>query len=147
MRKLLAGLAAGAAAAAIVLGIDLAMTAALADRNLLYSIELKTYDWRLARTAQPSTARRDIALVEIDEYSLRNLEPQTGRWPWPRLVHSMLIDFIARGPARVIAYDIVFAGADTRKEFDACRDDVVRSGVRSGTRGLHEGGRDRDPAG
>lgn len=119
MRKLVAGLAAGAAAASILLGVDLAMTAAVADRNLLYSIELKTYDWRLSRTAQPSAARRDIALVEIDEYSLRNLEPQTGRWPWPRLVHAMLIDFIARGPARVIAYDIVFAGADARKEFDA----------------------------
>jgi adenylate cyclase len=103
----------------MVIGLDVALTAALADRNPLSTIELKTYDWRLTRTARPSTARSDIALVEIDEYSLRNLEPQTGRWPWPRLVHSMIIDFLARGPARVIAYDVVFAGADSRKEFEA----------------------------
>ena len=86
-------------------------------QNFLQSIELKTYDWRLTHTAQPSTARRDIALVDIDEYSLRNLEPNTGRWPWPRAVHSMLIDYLVRAPAKVIVYDVVFSGADTRSGF------------------------------
>src|SRR5262245_58319224 len=99
MRRLIPGLVVGAAAALLVLGLDVGFTAALRDRNPFHTIELKTFDWRLTRTADPSTARRDIVLVEIDEYSLRNLEPQTGRWPWPRLVHSMLIDFLARGPA------------------------------------------------
>ena len=39
------------------------------------------------------------ALFEVvgkDEYSLRNLEPNAGRWPWPRAVHSMLIDYLHR---------------------------------------------------
>jgi adenylate cyclase len=118
VRRLLTGLAIGAVSAAVVAGVDLAFDlAAGVDRNPLHSIELKTYDWRLARTADPASARKDIALVEIDEYSLRNLEPQTGRWPWPRTVHAMLIDYLARGPAKVIAYDVVFAGADPRRDF------------------------------
>jgi adenylate cyclase len=71
----------------------------------------------LTHTAQPITARRDIALVDIDEYSLRNLEPNTGKWPWPRAVHSMLIDYLVRAPAKVIVYDVVFSGADTRSGF------------------------------
>ena len=84
----------------------------------LQSIEFRTYDWRLTRTARPDTARQDLALVEIDEYSLRNLQPNAGRWPWPRAVHSMLIDYLQRAPAKVVAYDVDFAEADTRTGFD-----------------------------
>jgi CHASE2 domain-containing sensor protein len=72
----------------------------------------------LSHTARPDTARTDIALVEIDEYSLRNLQPNAGRWPWPRAVHSMLIDYLARAPAKVIAYDVLFTEADTRTGFE-----------------------------
>ena len=84
----------------------------------LEAVELKTYDWRLRRTARPETARPDIALIEIDESSLRSLEPNLGRWPWPRLAHAALIDYLARGRPSVIAYDVNFAGRDaTRFEY------------------------------
>jgi adenylate cyclase len=117
-RKTVAGMLIGLGAAAVVLATDTLSTAIGGDgQNFLQSIELKTYDWRLTHTAQPATARRDIALVDIDEYSLRNLEPNTGRWPWPRAVHSMLIDFLARAPAKVIVYDVVFSAADERSGF------------------------------
>src|SRR6185436_9791731 len=58
----------------------------------------------------------DIFLVTIDEYSLRNLEPALGRWPWPRLIHAELIDYLARAPAKIIAYDVNFAGPDTQAQ-------------------------------
>src|SRR5207247_7298923 len=105
----------GLGAALVVLGADALLTAVTGGvgANPLQQVELRTYDWRLTHTARPETARRDIALVEIDEYTLRNLEPYVGRWPWPRVVHSMLIDYLA--PAKVIGYDVDFAGADTRK--------------------------------
>jgi adenylate cyclase len=118
--KGVAGLLVGLGAAALVLGTDL-VSAGLAGgsgSHPLQTVELKTYDWRLTRTARPETARPDIALVEIDEYSLRNLQPYAGRWPWPRVVHSMLLDFLARAPAKIIVYDVNFAEADTRTGFD-----------------------------
>jgi adenylate cyclase len=105
VRKAAAGLLVGACAAAIVL--------ALADLDALRTVELKTYDWRLARTADPSTARKDIVLVEIDEYSLRNLQPNAGRWPWPRIVHATLLEYLRRGNPALIVYDVNFAEADT----------------------------------
>ena len=105
-RKAAAGLLIGVSAAAIV--------AALTNLEAFRTVELNTYDWRLARTADPSTARKDIALVEIDEYSLRNLEPNAGRWPWPRIVHATLIDYLRRGNPKLIVYDVNFAEADTR---------------------------------
>jgi adenylate cyclase len=118
VRKLIAGVLIGAATAALFLGGDLVLRRWGPEGfQPLETTELKTYDWRLARTADPSLARHDIALVEIDEYSLRNLEPNAGRWPWPRAFHSFVINFLSRAPAKVIAYDIDFAEADTRSSF------------------------------
>ena len=97
--------------------------------NPLQTVELKTYDWRLERTAQPASARKDIALVEIDEYTLRNLQQNVGRWPWPRVVHSSLFDFLTRGKPRVIAYDVNFADPDQTVGFKY--GDEVWSGAQS----------------
>jgi len=94
-------------------GIVLALT----NLEAFHTVELKTYDWRLARTADPSTARTDIALVEIDEYSLRNLQQHAGRWPWPRVVHASLIDYLNRGKPKLIVYDVLFADEDLRVGF------------------------------
>ncbi len=73
---------------------------------------MKAYDLRVRLTARPDAARRDIVLVTIDEDSLRKLEPQVGRWPWPRLVHAQLVNYLARGPAKVVAYDVLFSERD-----------------------------------
>ncbi|HEX3704253.1 MAG TPA: adenylate/guanylate cyclase domain-containing protein [Vicinamibacterales bacterium] len=118
MRKFAAGITIGLAATVLVLGTDALFTRFSGGGTTpLQAVELKTYDWRLSHTAQPQTARRDIVLVEIDEASLRTLQPFAGRWPWPRVVHSSLIDFLAGAGAKVIAYDIDFAEADTRVGF------------------------------
>ena len=100
----LAGLAIGLAA-----GV-LAHLAAMVP--IVQTFEAQTYDRRLARTARPQEARRDIAIVEIDDQSLRALEPLLGRWPWPRFPHAGVISFLSRGPARVIVYDILFQERD-----------------------------------
>jgi len=119
VRKAAAGILIGFGAAGVVLAAVLLFNVFGAfgrgtSVNPFHTIELKTYDWRLAHTANPSAARKDIALVEIDEYSLRNLEPNAGRWPWPRGVHAMLVDYLARAPAKVVAYDVLFSERDSR---------------------------------
>ena len=119
MRKAIAGVIVGVGAGLLVLSLSpLFARQAGGGADPLQSVEFRTYDWRLASTAQPRGARQDLALVEIDEYSLRNLQPNAGRWPWPRAVHSMLIDYLHRAPAKVVAYDLDFAEADTRTGFE-----------------------------
>jgi adenylate cyclase len=114
-----AALLVGLASAALVLGSERLFSALSRDRLSPFELaEIRTYDWRLTHTARPASARQDIAIVEIDEPSLRSLQPNAGRWPWPRAVHSMLLDYLSRAPARVIAYDVVFSEADTRRGFD-----------------------------
>ena len=106
MRKPLVGLGLGCAAA-----LAAALVSAL---PFVETVELKTYDWRMRLTADPSSARRDIVMVAIDEPSVRQLDPLVGRWPWPRLVHAALLDYLARAPAKVIVYDVIFAERDRR---------------------------------
>ena len=118
MPKPVAGALIGIAAAALLLAGDRALTAIAGEQNPLHIVELKTYDWRMRRTARPADARTDIVLVDIDERSLRDLQPVAGRWPWPRVVHGELVDYLARGKPRVIAYDVGFTDPDTRSGFD-----------------------------
>jgi adenylate cyclase len=79
------------------------------------TIELKTYDLRVAATARPTTPADNIVLVWIDDDSIRRMEPLIGRWPWPRLVHATVIDYLSAAGAKVIAYDILFLERDIRK--------------------------------
>jgi adenylate cyclase len=117
VRPLIAGVAIGLLSVLLVLGLDQAFTRLFGDQNPLQTAEMKAYDWRMKRVARPETARKDIALVYIDEASLRTVEPIAGRWPWPRVMHAMLIDYLARGPAKVVGYDVNFAQADDRTGF------------------------------
>ncbi|MBK5299446.1 MAG: adenylate/guanylate cyclase domain-containing protein, partial [Vicinamibacteria bacterium] len=80
-------------------------------------VELKTYDWRMRATAGSVPARNDIVLVTIDEESIRGLEPLVGRWPWPRLVHAEVLNYLARAQPRVVLYDVLFTEHDRTKFF------------------------------
>jgi len=113
-----AALLIASASTLLVVGADRMATAIAGEQNPLQIAELKTYDWRMRRVADPRAAQKAIVLVDIDERSLRDLEPVAGRWPWPRLVHGEIVDFLARGRPSVIAYDVDFADADTRTGFD-----------------------------
>ncbi|MCC7243212.1 MAG: adenylate/guanylate cyclase domain-containing protein [Acidobacteria bacterium] len=64
---------------------------------------------RTTRDAAP------IVLVTVDDDSLKRMEPLVGRWPWPRLVHAFLIDYLAAGGAKAVVYDVLFAEADRSK--------------------------------
>jgi adenylate cyclase len=99
LRKVLAGLGLGALAAGIVLALA-------ASTDLLDRLELTTYDWRMRLAADPAAVNKDIVLVEINDLSIREMQDIFGRWPWPRLAISFAIDFLRRGPAKVVAVDM-----------------------------------------
>jgi adenylate cyclase len=101
---------------AVSIGLGAALLALTAGRlPFVKTVELKSYDWRMRATADPSAARDDIVLVDIDEQSIRALAPYFGRWPWPRLVHAHLLDFLARSRPKVVLYDILFGEPDRSK--------------------------------
>ena len=105
MRKVVAGFLLGLGASAIAL--------LLGATGLLDTAEMKAYDWRVRQTADPGSVRQDIVFVEINDTSIRDLEPYFGRWPWPRVVLGVLIDFLKRGGAKVVAIDFSVLEKDT----------------------------------
>ena len=101
MRKLLAGVAIGLGAAGLVFLI--------AWPGWLEVAELKTYDWRMRTLRERSpSVHPDIVIVEINDTTIRDLQEIAGRWPWPRALSAMLIDYLHRGDPKVIAVDIGF---------------------------------------
>jgi adenylate cyclase len=103
-RRLVTALGIGAGAASLAL--------AAAQIGFVKTLDAKLYDLHIRQNADPAQARRDILMVSIDELSLRRMAPLVGRWPWPRLVHANVTDFLARAPARVILYDVLFSERD-----------------------------------
>ena len=103
--RLSAGILLGLGAAAIILLIGAA--------GVLERVELILYDWRMRSVARtPPDVHKDIVLVEINDTTIRDLDPVFGRWPWPRVTFSMLVDFLNRAPAKVIAVDLGFYERD-----------------------------------
>ena len=69
-------------------------------------LELKTFDMRARYSAKPPSS--DVAIILIDEASLRGMNPIVGRWPWPRSVHADVVDFLAMSGAKAVLFDILF---------------------------------------
>lgn len=68
--------------------------------------EYALYDQRARMIARRSAASPDIVLVGIDDDSLERMEPAVKRWPWPRFVHGLVVDYCSA--ATVIGVDILF---------------------------------------
>jgi len=83
--------------------------------DFFHNIELQTYDVRVVATARPSAPSPTVTLIAIDNESIRRMEPLVGRWPWPRLVHAAVIDYLAAAGAKVIGYDVLLPERDIRK--------------------------------
>jgi adenylate cyclase len=110
VRKLFAGLALGVGSAVIVL--------LLALTGWLDLAELKSYDRRMLSAATPESVSKEIVLVEVNDTSIRDLQPLFGRFPWPRIAYSYLIDYLHRAPARIVAMDILLPEPDNVQQYD-----------------------------
>ena len=109
LTRLLRGVGFGTAAALLALLIGLG--------GFVRTAEMKLYDWRVRSTtaSREASSGPGAVLVTIDDDSIKRMEPLVGRWPWPRLVHATLLDYLAAGGAKAVVYDVLFAEADRSK--------------------------------
>lgn len=87
-------------------------------------IDLKGYDF-FEGLRSPGTPPADLVIVAVDEPSLAQLSLQ---WPWPRRVHSQVVDALAAEGATVIAFDILFAEPSNDVDDEAFADAMRRAG-------------------
>ena len=69
-------------------------------------------DLLLRATAPPPAAAAAVGsvIVDIDDASLRALRQPLGEWPYSREVYALMLDYLAQAGARLVVFDIVFAG-------------------------------------
>ena len=61
------------------------------------------------RLVGPSLAMDHVLAIDVDEESIRRLEPELGAWPYRRDVYARVARFLAANGARAIAFDILFS--------------------------------------
>ncbi|MBD3670827.1 MAG: adenylate/guanylate cyclase domain-containing protein [Gammaproteobacteria bacterium] len=71
-------------------------------------LEYWTFDSRTQLLRQDSDISDDIAIILIDEASLKTMEPVYGRFPWPRSAYAELIEFLALASPKAVIFDILF---------------------------------------
>ena len=116
VRKLLAGMSIGFATAAVIL--------LLGYTGWLETLELKSYDWRMRTIAEwgASNGRPlvhpDIVLVAINDLSVQELAPVVGRWPWPRALMGLLVEYLNRGKPKAVVLDIGYWEPERESTYD-----------------------------
>ena len=86
-------------------------------------LEYKSYDFRVRLFAHSTRPVDDIIVVLINQDSIdwAQREREWG-WPWPREAYAELLDYINRGGAESVTFDIIFSepsmyGADDDEAF------------------------------
>jgi adenylate cyclase len=103
VRRLLAGFAAAALAIA-AFEIFLAHALDPLEHKLLDAFTR----WHAARLAPDP----EVVLVDIDEKSLAAMQPEAGRFPWPREVYAELLRGLMPQQPRAVVFDIMFSEPD-----------------------------------
>lgn len=76
--------------------------------GLFTPLENILYDARVRLIRSKVKPHEGIAVILIDEASLKLMNSVVGRWPWPRSVHADVIDFLRIGGAKAIVFDVLF---------------------------------------
>jgi signal transduction histidine kinase/CHASE2 domain-containing sensor protein len=82
-----------------------------------------TRDW-LMRQRGPLPAPADIAIVAIDEKSIREF----GRFPWPRQVLAKTIDILNAADPKVLALDVLFPDPTSHEADETLARSIGRAG-------------------
>ncbi|MFQ5868823.1 MAG: CHASE2 domain-containing protein [Candidatus Zixiibacteriota bacterium] len=90
--------------------------------DIFEAFESKTYDWRYRyklRFLKSDTKIEEIVIIDIDQRSL----DRYGRFPWPRLYHARLIDYLSQEGILAIGFDVQFFDPvkDTSEDIELVR--------------------------
>ena len=116
---------------------SVALVLLLVTSGWLWRLDQVLYDvsWKFA----PAHVPDDIVIVAIDETSLTKF----GRWPWPRHLHTQMIQRLHEAGAKVIGFDVLFVEPE-----DAATDNALASAIALSdrtvlpiaTQAVHQGG-------
>lgn len=99
--------------------ISLTVTTVLWKTSLLESFEATTWDARVRLLASEKKSSDKVILILLDQDSLDWVEENFGiTWMWPRELYTYIINFVKRGGAKALAFDVLFTGASSSGVYD-----------------------------
>lgn len=107
-----------------VISLVLAVLLSLLEASSLLSrIENILWTFRLQYIANPQEADQKIKIIIIDQASLDHFAREEKlTWPWPRPLYVPVLEFLKRGGAKAVAFDLIFSessaqGVEDDREF------------------------------
>lgn len=102
----------------------LALTWALSFTPLYQQLDVLSLD-KQTRLAAQQHFFQDALVIDIDEASLRAMQPYFGSWPYKRDTFALLLDYLGEMGARAVVFDILFA--DQREKDERLREAIARN--------------------
>ncbi|RFC37690.1 MAG: diguanylate cyclase (GGDEF) domain-containing protein [Candidatus Nitrotoga sp. SPKER] len=102
----------------------LALTWALSFTPLYQQLDVFFLD-KQTRLAAQQHFFQDALVIDIDDTSLRTMQPYFGSWPYKRDTFALLLDYLGEMGARAVAFDILFA--DQREHDGRLREAIARN--------------------
>ena len=76
------------------------------------ALEAYSWDARVRLLAKPAPSTDLVRIIELDQNSLDWGEKENGlRWPWPRELYGVILDFCRRADAASVTFDVLFSEA------------------------------------
>ena len=75
-------------------------------------VERETLDWRMRAAWDARRPDRSVVIAAIDQKSLNFFQKNGVAWPWPREFYGILLDYLHKGGAKAVAFDIDFSQKD-----------------------------------
>lgn len=101
----------------------LALTGLLSFLPLLQRLDTIALDAQTHLTTRTHYFE-DALVIDIDDASLRILQPYFGSWPYSRDTYALLLDYLSEMGAKAVVFDIMFA--DPRAGDDRLRQAMAR---------------------
>ena len=76
------------------------------------TVERETLDWRMRMASEPKRPDSSVVIAAIDQKSLTFFQKDGVAWPWPREFYGILLDYLHKGGAKVVVFDIDFSEKD-----------------------------------
>lgn len=89
--------------------------------DLISSIDRPMLDKMFRLASHPERADTSVVIATIDQNSLDYFERQGVSWQWPRDFYSFLLDYLKKGGAKAVIFDMDFS----KNDFDSPQSDSL----------------------
>jgi adenylate cyclase len=91
-------------------------------------LEYKAYDFRVKLFANSYKPSDDIMVILLDQDSIDWANEERGwGWPWPRKAYADIVDYMSRGGAKSVAFDVLFSEPSIYRSAD--QDEIIDTAV------------------